>query len=196
MISEALAAIVKQLNSYVHTGYTGEPKVSATISWLYESTQSIKDMVLFPEGNIGSSAASFVNFNRENGSIGYNSHSVQLRFIVLFAPSHNDGNALRLLEKTTRFFQVKNVFAPGDTPALGRLNEGNKMHTQRIIFDRLTPSVEQVQQLWKVVGKDQKPCLVFRMRMLVINETGLHNGRRSEKKNHVVKFDFRNNAVI
>jgi hypothetical protein len=196
MISEALAAIVKQLNSYVHTGYTGEPKVSATISWLYESTQSMKDMVLFPDGNIGSSAGSFTNFDNEHGSVGYRGNSVQLRFIVLFAPSHNDGNTLRVLEKITRFFQVKNVFAPLDTPALERLNEGSKMHIQRIVFDRLNPGVEQVQQLWKVVGKDQKPCLVFRMRMLVINEAEIQRGRISEKKNHLIKFDFRNNAVI
>jgi hypothetical protein len=73
------------------------------------------------------------------------------------------GTALRLLSYLLSFFQMKNVFTQQNTPELSGIIEKATVELQ-------TLSAEQNNHLWGYLGAKYIPSVVYRIRMLVIQE--------------------------
>lgn len=92
----------------------------------------------------------------------------ELRFnlFVLFAAHFTHANyseALKFLGLTLKFFQSKNVFDAKEHPELGD-------EVKRLIVDLHTQPIEQQSQLWQAMGGKFLPSIMYKIRMLAINE--------------------------
>jgi hypothetical protein len=175
MITEALTTIVDLINTYISPSHTDAPLVLANISRVNDGdqfTDNMKDKLVLSIVNIEEDrvAKSPENFVRENNLIKYKNPAIHINLTLLFAATHDYDKALPLLEKVIRFFQVKYVFTPGNTPELATTNAVNDIGIEKIIFDWVNLNLEQVHQLWTTLGGHYMPSVVFRMRMLTLDE--------------------------
>jgi hypothetical protein len=176
MISEALNTIVGLINNYILPGHTDEPLVLANISKVNdgdEFTQNMKDKLVLSIVNVEEDkvAKSPENFIKEKSLIRYRNPAIHLNLTVLIAATHDDyPAALRQLEKVIRFFQIKNVFTPENTIEIDQANQINGFFIERIIFDWVNLNLEQVHQLWTTLGGHYMPSVVFKLRMMTIDE--------------------------
>lgn len=175
MISEALDVIVGLVNYYISPGHTDEPLVLANISRVNDGddfTQSLKDKLVLSIVNIEEDrvAKSPEHFIRENNLVKYKNPAIHLNLTLLFAATHDYDKAIPLLEKIIRFFQIKSVFTPANTPELLEANELNNINIEKLIFEWVNLNLEQVHQLWTTLGGHYMPSIAFKMRMLTIDE--------------------------
>jgi len=175
MISEALSTIVGLINNYISPGHTDDPLVLANISRVNDGddfSTNMKDKLVLSIVNLEEDrvAKSQENFIKENNLIKYKNPPIHLNLTVLFAATHDYDKAIPLLEKIIRFFQIKYVFTPGNTPELQEANELNGINIEKIIFEWINLNLEQVHQLWTTLGGHYMPSLVFKIRMITIDE--------------------------
>ena len=62
------------------------------------------------------------------------------------------------------------MFTPADTPELQQHNETGNGSIEKIIFDIVNLNLEQVNQLWTTLGGHYMPSMVYKMRLLTIDE--------------------------
>lgn len=175
MLSEALTTIVDIINDYISPGSTDAPLVLANISKANngdDSSSSMTDKLVLSIVNIEEDrvARSPENYIKENNIVKYKNPAIHLNITLMFAATHEYVNALPLLEKIIRFFQIKNVFTPVNTPELAAVNEVNSINIEKLIFDWVNLNLEQVHQLWTTLGGHYMPSVIFKMRMVTIDE--------------------------
>ncbi|HEU4717589.1 MAG TPA: DUF4255 domain-containing protein [Bacteroidia bacterium] len=168
MVDKALYFLRQELNSYLKLKTGDDNKVTLTAI----VDQSGRTVV--PDNSIGMMA---VNVEEErmyrsqapqtvisNGQYAFANPELKLNIYVLFAGNHTDHReALVLLSYVIQFFQAKNVFDNQESPQLGDAIE-------KLIVDLFSLSFEQQNQLWASLGAKYMPSVVYRMRMLIINE--------------------------
>jgi hypothetical protein len=71
--------------------------------------------------------------------------------------------ALRLVSHVLGFFHGRPLFTPGDSPGLP---EG----VDRLTMDLLSHGPEQTRQIWACLGARHLPSLVYRMRLVLLQE--------------------------
>lgn len=99
-----------------------------------------------------------------NGKYSFINPELHLNLYVLFASNHTvHTEALKLLSHIVRYFQGKNVFENQESPEMGE-------DIEKLIVDLYTLGFEQQNQLWASIGAKYMPSLVYRVRMIVINE--------------------------
>lgn len=93
---------------------------------------------------------------------------LHLNFYVLFSINSTNEtnylNALLLLSHVISFFQRKFVFTPGNTPTLDPAIE-------KLIAELYSPNFEQLNHLWAMLGGKYMPSVLYRVRMLMIDES-------------------------
>lgn len=72
--------------------------------------------------------------------------------------------ALKYIAMVITFFQSHPVFTPGEYPALDPALE-------RLAVELLSPTYEQLNQIWGFVGAKQLPSVVYKIRMVVLQDT-------------------------
>jgi hypothetical protein len=84
---------------------------------------------------------------------------------TLLVSAHFDQyeQALRLVSHVLGFFHGRPLFTPGDSPGLP---EG----VDRLTMDLLSYGPEQNRQLWACLGARHLPSLVYRMRLVLLQE--------------------------
>lgn len=176
MLFEALDVIASLINEFIAPGSTDKPLVLSNISRLNDGDEfaaTMNDKLIMSIVNIEEDriSKSPENFIKENSVIRYKNPAIHLNFTILFSATHvNYEQALLLLEKVTRFFQVKFVFTPADTIELQQINTSGNGSVEKIIFDMMNLNLEQVNQLWTTLGGHYMPSLVYKMRMITIDE--------------------------
>lgn len=176
MIAEALNVIVELINEYISPSSTDDPLLLTNISKYNDGNEfsaALNDKLILSIVNIEEDrvAKSPENYIKENSLIRYKNPAVPINLTVLFAATHTDyEQALLLIEKVIRFFQIKYVFTPANTPELQTINEVNDIYIEKIIFDWVNLNLEQVNQLWTSLGGHYMPSVVYKLRMLVIDE--------------------------
>jgi len=176
MIAEALNAIVELINVYISPSSTDDPLLLTNISKYNDGNEfsvALNDKLILSIVNIEEDrvAKSPENYVKENSLVRYKNPAIPINLTVLFAATHTDyEQAILLIEKVIRFFQIKHVFTPGNTPALQTVNEVNNINIEKIIFDWVNLNLEQVNQLWTSLGGHYMPSVVMKMRMFSIDE--------------------------
>lgn len=176
MISESLNVIVELINVFISPSSTDDPLLLSNISKYNDGNEfsaALNDKLILSIVNIEEDrvAKSPENYVKENSMIRYKNPAIPINLTVLFAATHGDyEQAIMLIEKVVRFFQVKNVFTPANTPELSTINEVNGINIEKIIFEWVNLNLEQVNQLWTTLGGHYMPSFVMKMRMFTIDE--------------------------
>ncbi len=176
MIAESLNVIVELINVYISPSSTDDPLIFTNISKYNDGNEfssALNDKLILSIVNIEEDrvAKSPENYVKENSLVRYKNPAVPINLTILFAATHNNyETALMLVEKVIRFFQIKYVFTPGNTPELQTINEVSNTNIEKIIFDWVNLNLEQVNQLWTTLGGHYMPSVVMKMRMFTIDE--------------------------
>lgn len=90
---------------------------------------------------------------------------LKLNLVVVFAARFQQyAQALRHLSLVLTFLQARPVFTPSDFPAMP---EG----IDRLSAELLSYTPEQANQMWACIGAKQLPSVVYRLRMLLLQDT-------------------------
>lgn len=178
MILEALNAVVGLINNYISPGNTDDPLVLGNISRVNDGDEfsaGMADKLVLSIINIQEDrvARSPEHYIKENQVIKYKNPAVHLNITLLFAATHDYRQAIPLLERIISFFQVKYVFTPGNTPELDTVNQVNNINIEKLIFEWMNLDMEKVNQLWTTLGGHYMPSVVFKMRMITIDEMAI-----------------------
>lgn len=100
-----------------------------------------------------------------NGSQVVREPDLKLNLQVVFAVRHSKyDHALRYLSYVLMFFQAHPSFTPTEYPAL-------EPDIQKLNVDLLSYGPEQLNQLWAYVGAKYLPSAVYRVRMVMLQDT-------------------------
>jgi len=95
------------------------------------------------------------------------SDPLQLNLYLMFSAYFSRGNyeeSLRFISFILAFFQGKNVFNQQNSPALDH-------RIEKLIFDLQSYSQDQVNNIWASLGAKYMPSVVYKMRMLNIDDS-------------------------
>jgi len=168
MVDKALYFLRQELNTYLKLKTGDDNKVNLTAIVDQTGRAVVPDtsigmmMVNVEEERMYRSQAPQTVIN--NGQYAFANPELKLNIYVVFAANHTDHReALVLLSYVVQFFQSKNVFDNQTSPQLG---DGIEM----LMVDLFSLSFEQQNQLWASLGAKYMPSVVYRIRMLIINE--------------------------
>jgi hypothetical protein len=102
----------------------------------------------------------------------YGNAPVFLNLAVLVTATHNAyADALVALSRAVLFFQHRTVFTPdavdpGSLTTNAPVNALDRLDEFKLIFNLLSPTLEEVNHLWGTLGGKQFPFALYSMRML------------------------------
>lgn len=121
-----------------------------------------------------SSMKNGLNFRKtQNGGVEYQNRPIYLNLYLLFTANFpNYGVAITLLGRIIQFFQGQNTFT------LSTPEEGES----QLSLDLYTMTFEQINHLWGSLGGKQIPFVMYKARLVIINDRRrLGTGRVIEK---------------
>lgn len=181
LFANTLDLLTKEANQYISGNNNIKPISLGNVAMLNDGDSFLE----FPNGVILSLVnieedkilKNPENFVRQNNQIFYKAPPQHFNLTLLFAAyakentSDNYKQALFNLEAVIRFFQQKSVFSAENTAGLDA-------GVDKIILDLLSLNIEQTHQLWASLGGHYIPSVVFRMRLITIDEdTEVHTGK-------------------
>ncbi|SMO71990.1 DUF4255 domain-containing protein [Fodinibius sediminis] len=184
MIHSSLSFLTQQLNEYLQLK-TGTPDIDRVF---LTSVATEKDGVVIPDSSLG---LSLINIEEErvlkdqkttaiNGDgIAHNQNpDIKLNLYILISANFQDTTGqesddyvegLKQLSYAISFFQAKNVFTIDNSPALAEFDPA----IQKLIVELYSYSFEQLYNFWTVVGTKYLPSVLYRVRLLRIQEEAI-----------------------
>lgn len=171
LIYDTLLLLSDEINNFLDPGNPQKPLMLGNISMFNdgdEFTAALKDKLIVSIVNIEEDRISKTpdNFIRQGDRTLYRNPPMHFNITLIFSATHSYDKALPLLEGVIRFFQVKNVFDTTNTTGLDE--EVNK-----VVFDLVSLNLEQIHQLWTSLGGKYIPSVIYKMRMITIDEAAL-----------------------
>ena len=168
LIYDTLLLVSEEINTFLDPGNPQKPLMLGNISMFNdgdEFTASLKDKLIVSLVNIEEDriAKTPDNFIRQGDRTIYRNPPLHFNITLIFSATHSYEKALPLLEGIIRFFQVKNVFDATNTTSLDA-------EINRVVFDLMSLNLEQIHQLWTSLGGKYIPSVLFKMRMMTIDE--------------------------
>lgn len=109
------------------------------------------------------------NFIRTNDKIEYRNPKVNLNLYCLFALNHPSyDTSLQYLSLIIQFFQYRSVMDHKNTPPENGLALDPK--TEKLIFDMVSMNAEQLNHLWATLGGKYLPSVLYKVRMISIED--------------------------
>jgi len=109
------------------------------------------------------------NYVKINNRIEYRNPVVFLNLYLLFAVNNtNYETSLQYLSMIIQYFQHKNYIDHQNSPAASEPRLDPRI--DRLIFDLHTLGFEQLNQLWAILGGKYLPSVVYKMRLVIIND--------------------------
>jgi len=100
-----------------------------------------------------------------DGTVAHINPDVKLNLYIMIAANFSTyKTGLEFLSGAIRFFQSKNVFTPENTPNMDPA-------IRKLIVEMTTLSFEQQNHLWGSLGAKYLPSVMYKVRMLTIQET-------------------------
>jgi hypothetical protein len=112
------------------------------------------------------------NFVRKDGGILLKNPAVHLYLTLLFTSVRRAGAyglSLQDLQNVIGVFQKKFVFDHSNTPALN-------VNIEKLILDMVSLNLQQLHEIWSVLGGKYFPSVVYRMRMVTIDSVSELSG--------------------
>ncbi|MCO4294448.1 DUF4255 domain-containing protein [Solitalea sp. MAHUQ-68] len=101
---------------------------------------------------------------RDNGILMKNP-AIHLNLTLLFTsvkPTTAYGKSLENLQHVMEFFQRKFVFDHSNTPSL-------HANIEKLILEMITLNLQQLHEIWSVLGSKYYPSVMYRVRMITID---------------------------
>lgn len=105
------------------------------------------------------------NYIKSGDDIVMKNPAIHLYLTLLFTATRSEsayGPALQNLQRLIQFFQLKFVFDHNNTPAL---DDG----IEKLILEMVSINLEQLNHLWSILGGRYQPSVVYKMRMVTID---------------------------
>lgn len=112
------------------------------------------------------------NYVRTGTDLLLKNPAMHLHLTVLFTsirPEGGYGLALQDLQQIIGFFQAKNVFDHSNTAGL---DPG----IEKLIVEMMSLNLEQLQQLWSMLGGKYHPSVAYKLRMIAIDSVSDQTG--------------------
>lgn len=110
------------------------------------------------------------HFKRENNGIVFKNPPIYLNLTVMFASTHTDyDSALIALEGIILFFQRNRFFSIDSSPELEAYNALHSIEIEKMTFELCNFTMEQVSQLWGAFGNLYMPSVIYKIRMLQLD---------------------------
>ncbi len=176
MINQALDFLCNEINNYLITKLVLAPGTQAislfNVSQLNSETGggngggettsgAFLTLVNIEEDRISKSQDNYI---RKEGKIIYQNPKVHLNLYLLFSVQLSTySEALKRLSYIIQFFQHRCSFAPLTFPAL-------PAGVEELILDLHTLSLQDMNNLWGILGSKYLPSIMYKMRMITISE--------------------------
>jgi hypothetical protein len=141
------------------------PIILGNISQVGTSTDStlqnmiIVSLIKIEEDRISRSQDNYVRVDQQ---VIYRNPPVYLNLDILFTSNYeNYKTSLLLLSFVIQFFQFQNVFTPQISPDLPQ-------GIEKLIFDMKTLTLQDLNNLWGILGSKYIPSIVYKMRLIQI----------------------------
>jgi len=174
MIDKALEFLQTELNAYldVRTGSTDSgimrvrlvPPIKADGQINFDSADNVYlSLAKVEEERMGKKQSPYpADYGPDHDST-YNP-AIKLNLFLLFSAHFNDyKESLKYLYFIVAFFQRKNVFLQEEYEDLDPAIE-------KLILDLYSPTFEQQNHLWGTLGAKYQPSVLYKLRLLVIDE--------------------------
>ncbi|TND09732.1 MAG: hypothetical protein FD123_856 [Bacteroidetes bacterium] len=169
MIDRAVSFLKDELNTYIASKRVESDNVEITAlnDYTTGSAVNIPDKIGMTVVNVEeermfrSQAPQTIN---NNGTFTMANPPLKVNIYILFTahnPLHKE--ALTILSYVMQCFQVRNAFDNQRSPQLGESIE-------RLMVDMYSLNFEQQNQLWASLGAKYLPSVLYKVRMLIINE--------------------------
>jgi hypothetical protein len=184
MIDSALSFLTQQLNEYLKLK-TDEPDVDRVF---LTSVATESDGVVIPNSSLG---LSLINIEEErvfkdqktteiteDGLAQHQNPEIKLNLYILVSANFQDTTGqesddyvegLKQLSYVISFFQAKNVFTIDNSPLMADLDPPLK----KLVVELYSYSFEQLYNFWTVVGTKYLPSVLYRVRLLSIQEQAI-----------------------
>lgn len=167
MIQSVFVTVAEEMNEYFSSKFSLNTE-KVVVSSLAENAENTS---LLSEDNV---IVSLVNIEQEK--VSYNTSSlgykpVNLYLYLLFSAGFSDGNyeeALKLLSGIITFFQQRPVLNQQNTPSLHAAID-------KLSFDMINMNIQELSQLWSINGSKYYPSVLYRAKIVRIEEDGLLN---------------------
>jgi hypothetical protein len=175
MIHQVLSNIAKEMNSYFRLRFgLQEDKVilSSLVSPDGKLVPNLENMVILtlvnmPEESSGKGKNGPSNYVRTSqGAIARVNPPVNLNLYVLFSaffPARNYEESLKFISGVVGFFQGKRVFSPQNSPWMDS-------RMDKLSVEIVNLELQEMNNLWNVLGAKYLPSMVYRIRSLSIQE--------------------------
>ena len=172
MIDLVLSAIVGLLNS--HIGTAAPEVVLGNLSMMESSSDdgnNISDRVVVSVVNIQQeSTLRNLPSNRQildnNGlprGVARNPPLLLNVYVLIGANKMQYDVGLQRISQVLAFFQRNHIFTEDEIPTLPDMN------LEKVIFDLHSASIEELNQLWSIMGGKYIPSVIYKMRMAYID---------------------------
>ena len=184
MIDNALKIIANEVNKYVVRKLDPDRDPSSTkriatgnVTKVLESDSSgsrtdsvtapgILSLVNVEEERLSKSPN---NFTRVNDKVEYRNPKIPLNLYCLFGVNHTSyDTALQYLSLIIQFFQYRNYIDHKNTPPDNGLILDQRI--DKLIIDMVSMNSEQVNHLWATLGGKYLPSVLYKVRMLTIED--------------------------
>jgi len=169
MIFEALSFLSDEINEYFRNKLKiKEDKVilSSIVDAKGDIAVDGSNKILITLINI-EKETSFNNIPVSNHNLTSKSNPLQINLYLMFSAYFNRGNygeSLRFISFILAYFQHKNVFNQQNSPGLDN-------GIDKLVFELQILSQEQLNSIWASLGAKYMPSVVYKMRLLNIDES-------------------------
>ena len=180
MIDKALKFLTEEINNYLKSkiSFADTSKIVLdNISKLQDGSAGsgstnkiVLSLVNIEEDRLSRNPDNF--YKTDDNKVAYKNSPVYLNLYCLFAYNHGENDsettnhyeeALMYISYIVRFFQHRNVFTPANSPAL---DPG----IEKLLMELNTLGFEQLNHLWAVLGGKYLPSVLYKMRLVTIDE--------------------------
>jgi hypothetical protein len=168
MISESLNFISKEIILYLNDKIidTQDIFVLGDVAQL-SNNEKLKNKIILSLVNVEEDHISRnpENFVKIDNKVIYKNPTVNLNLYCLFSVFREEdyAGALKRLSLIVQFFQHKNVFTHENSPSLHQ-------NIEKLIFDLHNLSFEKINHLWSILGGKYIPSVMYKMRLVRIDE--------------------------
>jgi hypothetical protein len=113
-----------------------------------------------------------IHYVKKDPGLLFKNPAVHLNLTLLFTAVKHDagyGMSLQHIQQVIEFFQKKSYFDRNNTPALHQSIE-------KLVLEMVSFNIEQLHQLWSMLGGRYHPSIAYRMNMVTIDSVSDKGG--------------------
>lgn len=188
MIDAALSFLSDELNEYlkIRSDDPDTPRIILSNVAIAGDTGS---SVGFPDNHLGMSLINIeeervfkdqrTSFTNSDGLTEHMNPDLKLNLYIIISANYQDSVAsgssidykegLKQLSYVISFFQAKNVFTKDSTPKLAETS------IEKLVVELYSYSFEQLNNFWSVLGTHYMPSVLYKVRVITIQEKALQD---------------------